>query len=444
MAKKDSKPEKQRKYKDEKAKQDETIATLEVSDEPARIDTVLDEDRLAVRPDAAARLDVFRDGNLEGLQKEGEAIAPDGLGEITDNLGNDIARHDGPGIADMFKSGSEHGLTGTDDVDPLSGQPHIPDEKDGPDTPYRKNDPSLTSQLTKEQGRDFWGVGGNEKGFVPADGRQHIPVRDQVEKVLRDSGVREAEKKAQEIEAQKQQAEREAKEKADKEAKEKAEKEAKEKAEKEAKEKAEKEAKEKEAKEKEAKKKEGEKDGDDDDDETYTTGEVESTPQINTLESGPLLTDHDLLGHRVDPGDETVFEIDKSQIDAVIEEHTTHGTQILTSAEELPAHVDLSVPPTVPGEELKNTGNPLDAEAPSVPPGGSTTGPAPGGGENELAVPNAAGEAVVIDTGAAGAPAVPGGTDFAEPPPDAQQAAPVPGGADLGDDPDDDGVPGPG
>jgi hypothetical protein len=92
----------------------------------------------------AGRLDQFREGDLKGLQKDAKKFANDALGVIKDNLGNAIARHDGPGIKDMYNRSKKYDMPNRD---PLKDFPKAQsDSKKGPETPFKKNDPSLVSK----------------------------------------------------------------------------------------------------------------------------------------------------------------------------------------------------------------------------------------------------------------------------------------------------------
>jgi len=94
--------------------------------------------------DTASRLDQFREGDLKGLQKDAKKFAIEDLGVIKDNLGKDIARHEGPGIEDMYKKSKKYEMP---DRDPLKAFPKAQnDANKGPDTPFKKNDPSLVSK----------------------------------------------------------------------------------------------------------------------------------------------------------------------------------------------------------------------------------------------------------------------------------------------------------
>ncbi len=94
--------------------------------------------------DTASRVDQFRDGDLKGLQKDAKKFAIEDLGVIKDNLGKDIARHEGPGIEDMYKKSKKYEMP---DRDPLKSFPKTQnDAKKAPDMPFKKNDPSLVSK----------------------------------------------------------------------------------------------------------------------------------------------------------------------------------------------------------------------------------------------------------------------------------------------------------
>jgi hypothetical protein len=97
--------------------------------------------------DTARRLDQFREGDLKGLEKDAKKFAIEDLGVIKDNLGKDIARHEGPGIEDMYKKSKKYEMP---DRDPLKGFPKTQkmenDAKKAPDMPFKKNDPSLVSK----------------------------------------------------------------------------------------------------------------------------------------------------------------------------------------------------------------------------------------------------------------------------------------------------------
>jgi hypothetical protein len=96
--------------------------------------------------DTASRLDQFREGDLKGFEKEAKKFGIKDLGVIKDNLGKDIARHEGPGIDDMYKKSKKYEMP---DRDPLKGLPKTvkteKDAKKAPDTPF-KDDPNLVSK----------------------------------------------------------------------------------------------------------------------------------------------------------------------------------------------------------------------------------------------------------------------------------------------------------
>ncbi len=125
MAKKDS--DELSKLKAEAREQpDETTATIDTGDDEQRIDVDLVADVPHQIPDAATRLDVFRDTALKDLEdtaKHTTGEVPGGTA-LTDPLGKSVARHDGPGIAEMEKDALKHGVdTGRspqDDIDALN------------------------------------------------------------------------------------------------------------------------------------------------------------------------------------------------------------------------------------------------------------------------------------------------------------------------------------
>lgn len=109
--------------------------------------------------DTASRLDQFREGDLKGLQKDAKKFGIEDLGVIKDNLGKDIARHEGPGIKDMYKKSKKYEMP---DHDPLNGFPKMESAKKGPDMPFKKNDPSLVSKGVKhkkDEGKLEFGIG---------------------------------------------------------------------------------------------------------------------------------------------------------------------------------------------------------------------------------------------------------------------------------------------
>ena len=218
----------------------------------------------------------------ELAEKVPEVVAP------TDQLGNTIERHDGPGIEDMYKRGEAYGVPerGVDQY--LFNRDS--DENAPPTDP--KNDPSLASAgwtgtgppdggkeladylAHRENAKDWSGTGSPDGGAQLQEFLKHREdaevgdvskpsftgtlknlfggKEDEADKVKaeREAAEKAAREKAAADKAAKEQAEKEAKEKterekAEREAREKAEKEAKEKADKEAKDKADKEAKDK-------------------------------------------------------------------------------------------------------------------------------------------------------------------------------------------------------
>src|SRR6266511_1599516 len=130
---------------------DETTATIDTGGGEQRIDVDLGADVPHQIPDAATRLDVFRDStlkNLEDTAKHTTGEVPGGT-PLVDPLGKQIGRHDGPGIADMEKDAHKHGVD-------MGGSPeddifHASTPDSGPEMPPTEDpqrDPSLVSQTS--------------------------------------------------------------------------------------------------------------------------------------------------------------------------------------------------------------------------------------------------------------------------------------------------------
>lgn len=265
--------------------------------------------------DTAARLDVLRDGNLKGLEKEAAKFAGEQVGVIKDNLGKDIARHDGPGIADMFKMGSKQGLGKTD---PLADVPlaHRASDNKAFDMPFKKNDPSLASdsyadQRQKDGLQGLIGGGGDKKG--PSWGEKFLKdhpdkVKADVDKVLKDAKIKEVGEEA-------------------------------------------------------AKKaKEG--------DTKYIDPEQSDSTKVEKPKDRPLGA-HDRLGHKIDAGNTLVPEFDPATVKKVVEAHKgLDKNRVHMDPDQLPMEIaiDPANPPRVEGDELKNTGNPNDRTTPKPQP----------------------------------------------------------------------------
>ena len=340
MAKKDS--DELSDLKDQPREQSEQPpATIETDDGEQRLDVDVGADVLHQLPDAAARLDVFRDGTVEGLAdaaKETTGEVPGGT--PTDQLGNPIARHDGPGIADMYKDANKHGVeTGGSPEDQIL---HAGPAATGPEMPPTEDpqrDPSLVSADDGRQGLLPNLFGGGGKSGPSADDQLLKRMQDmgavkpQVDKILKDSGVWEADKKAQDL----------------------------------------------------ANPKDGGTKYSDPDYVGGTSSPGTATP-IDEAPAGP----HDLLGHRVNPldgpDDSQQPELDDKTIQGVVKAHSgLPPDQILTDPDQVPTSeaqgFDPANPLVRPGDELMNTGNPNDPRN-TEPHPHTFTGGASGGGSD--------------------------------------------------------------
>jgi len=145
-----------------------------------------------------------------------------------------------------------------------------------------------------------------------------------------------------------------------------------------------------------------------------------------------------------------VPEIDDATVNEVVQAHKgLDPTLVHTDPDQLPVEttLDPANPPRPVGEELKNTGNPLDAEAPPRPPapgptggggknpsggddnGGGGKGPTIGGGDGTTSPATV--DAATLDVPSVAVAET--GTDFAGSPPGMEDAA-APGGSDYDDD----------
>src|SRR6266511_82432 len=160
---------------------DETTATIDTGGGEQRIDVDLGADVPHQIPDAATRLDVFRDStlkNLEDTAKHTTGEVPGGTA-LTDPLGKSVARHDGPGIADMKKDAHKHGVDagGTNPLDgelsarPAATGPEMPPTEDPQRDPSLVSDDNLKGLMPNQFGDD-------KKKFVPMDGSQHKAAQD--------------------------------------------------------------------------------------------------------------------------------------------------------------------------------------------------------------------------------------------------------------------------
>ena len=282
----------------EASKQQETSATQttqEIVNSPTQAKAATDFAN-ARKVDDLLQANLLKD-QLSGLQKNATKFVGENVGVIKDNMGKDIARHDGPGISDMFNMGRKQGL---EKGNPLADQPSINGGKKKPDMPFKKNNSEWAKNDDGRQGL-LPNIFKENAKTGPTFGEKF--AKDHPDKVRAD--VNKA------IDILKKAAP-----------------------------------------------------GNNNDGGTkYIDPDHNDGTQIEKPKDPPPNA-HDRLGHKVDSGNTLVSEYDPK---SVVQAHKDRNKPFIhMDPDQQPMDIlfDPANPPRLEGEELKNTGNPIDNNAP--------------------------------------------------------------------------------